>query len=350
MTVSQVNTFTVFCSQSARPPHLATRSAWSAFAASRRKQGRKRAAIFCRLRPSSSPPFCVQPALAVDVPTCSLQLVHTTMLHNFQLAQIVGLGRLTSCINMAKLLIRAGSHRGPFARRADASAARQRAVHVWRATIFHQLAARTGVQQLVLASCRRACARAGMCAAASDACFSDRAANASARRTGPCASGAGTSPRVASSPPAGPTCCGRVRPAAVCVRRLPPRGARDGSNPAHHSTCTRAYSALIACARTELRRPALGRRCEASMLQCLAAARPPAAIEATARRPRRRPRRKPSPPSLRIVRGQLLQVLHPLDARSLSAIVGRDVLWLIVSHHPHEIAGDFCGKVEDTIS
>ena len=41
----------------------------------------------------------------------------------------------------------------------------------------------------------------------------------------------GASSRAASSPPAGRT-CRVVRPAAVSVRRLPPQGARDGSNPA----------------------------------------------------------------------------------------------------------------------
>jgi len=47
-----------------------------------------------------------------------------------------------------------------------------------------------------------------------------------------------------------------ARPAAVCARRLPPQGARDGSNPADRSARIRADSALIACARTGLTRPA----------------------------------------------------------------------------------------------
>ena len=93
--------------------------------------------------PLLAPPSCVRPALAVDVPTCSLQLVHTTMLHNFQLAQFVvlGLDVVHQYGEAAQSRRAAGVRRGPFARRADASAARQRAVHVWRATIFHQLAA-----------------------------------------------------------------------------------------------------------------------------------------------------------------------------------------------------------------
>ena len=52
---------------------------------------------------------------------------------------------------------------------------------------------------------------------------------------------------LASSLPTERTC--RVaRPAAVRVRRLPPQGARDGSNPAGHRACTRADSDLIALA------------------------------------------------------------------------------------------------------
>ena len=78
-----------------------------------------------------------------------------------------------------------------------------------------------------------------------------------------------------------------ARLAAVCVRRLPPQGARDGSNSADHIACTRADSALIACARTGLRRPASGRRCD----------RPPPHRPRRSRcRRRRRCRRSPPTP------------------------------------------------------
>ena len=75
-----------------------------------------------------------------------------------------------------------------------------------------------------------------------------------------------------------------ARPAAVCVRRLPPQGARNGSNSADHIACTRTDSALIACARTGSRRLASGRRCD----------RPPPHRPPTSRRRRRRGRRPPA--------------------------------------------------------
>ena len=54
--------------------------------------------------PLLAPPFGVRPALAIDVPTCSLQLVHVhaTMLHNFHLDRIGA----WSYVNMAKLFVR----------------------------------------------------------------------------------------------------------------------------------------------------------------------------------------------------------------------------------------------------
>ena len=58
--------------------------------------------------PLLAPPFGVRPALAIDVPTCSLQLlhVHATVLHNFHLDQQVQHWRMVSYINMAKLFMR----------------------------------------------------------------------------------------------------------------------------------------------------------------------------------------------------------------------------------------------------
>ena len=54
--------------------------------------------------PLLPPPFCVRPALAVHVPTCSLHFVHVhaTMLHNFHLDRIGA----WSYVNMAKLFVR----------------------------------------------------------------------------------------------------------------------------------------------------------------------------------------------------------------------------------------------------
>ena len=54
--------------------------------------------------PLPPPPFCVRPALAVHVPTCSLHFVHVhaTMLHNFHLDHIGA----WSYVNMAKLFVR----------------------------------------------------------------------------------------------------------------------------------------------------------------------------------------------------------------------------------------------------
>ena len=84
-------------------------------------------------------------------------------------------------------------------------------------------------------------------------CCSDRAADAA---DGPCASGAGASPRAASSCRPSPRAA-VARPAAVCARRFLLK-VRDGSNPTDHSARARADSALIACAQTGLRRPASG--------------------------------------------------------------------------------------------
>ena len=55
-----------------------------------------------------APPFGVRPALVIDVPTCSLQLlhVHATVLHNFHLDQQFQHWRMVSYINMAKPFVR----------------------------------------------------------------------------------------------------------------------------------------------------------------------------------------------------------------------------------------------------
>ena len=194
--------------------------------ASRRKQGRKRAPLFCRLRPSSPRRRC---RCSRRRPACGLRSQSTcrharcssctppcctiSNLHNlWSLA-------LTSCINMAKLHNRRYS---PWAicttrRRICSEATRCTRVE---SNHFPPTCCTLVFSGLVLASCRRACARAGICAAASDACFSDRATNAGAQRTGPCASGAGASPRVASSLSAGRAHEPRRRAGAIRVRRL----------------------------------------------------------------------------------------------------------------------------------
>ena len=58
--------------------------------------------------PLLAPPFGVRPAIAIDVPTCSLQLlhVHATVLHNFHLDQQFHHWRMVSYINMAKPFMR----------------------------------------------------------------------------------------------------------------------------------------------------------------------------------------------------------------------------------------------------
>ena len=90
MTVSQLKSFHSFCSQSKRPPPESHRD----------RVGLK--ARFCWLGPSSprrrcrcsAPPSGMRPALAVHVPTCSMQLapVHAIMLHNFHLDQHSSIG------------------------------------------------------------------------------------------------------------------------------------------------------------------------------------------------------------------------------------------------------------------
>ena len=67
MTVSQVNTFTVLFIK--RAPHVRDGLGQGALLLAR-------AVLAAAALPLLSPPFCVRPALAVDVPTCSLYVVH----------------------------------------------------------------------------------------------------------------------------------------------------------------------------------------------------------------------------------------------------------------------------------
>ena len=175
-----------------------------------------------------------------------LQLVHTTMLHNFQLAQFVvlGLDVVHQYGEAAQSRRAAGVRRGPFARRADASAARQRAVHVWRATIFHQLAAHwcsaglcwrhVGGHVHVLAYAPRPPTRASAIAPPTPALSGPghaRAAPALLQEWHPRCQPAGRTSRVA-----GPVlfACGDYSSRCAHI-----------SNPAHQSAHTRADSALF---------------------------------------------------------------------------------------------------------
>ena len=84
--------FTTLCVQKAFSPRQKARAISST------------AVLAAAALPLLAPPFCVRPALAVDVPTYSLQLVHVhaTMLHNFHLGPTFQHWRMWSYINMAK--------------------------------------------------------------------------------------------------------------------------------------------------------------------------------------------------------------------------------------------------------
>ena len=103
MTVSQLKSFHSFCSQSERPPPRS-----SFFSEKRTKRApplRPAPAVLAAAALPLLPlPFCVRPALAVHVPTCSLHFVHVhaTMQQNFHLDRIGA----WSYVNMAKLFVR----------------------------------------------------------------------------------------------------------------------------------------------------------------------------------------------------------------------------------------------------
>ena len=198
MTVSQVNTFTVFVhkARATRPGRLGSRRA-SAGSGRPRRGGaaaarRRRPACGLRSRSTYRRARC---STTRDIWGCS---GGSDRLHAHHLC--------------------AGRRCGATARRADACAAKQRA-----ARVDEQPCVSTKLLHVVFSGFVMRHARA---CAARLAC---------ARRPGPRAA--------------------MARPAAVRVRRLlPPQGARDGSNPADARACTRADSTPIACARTGLRR------------------------------------------------------------------------------------------------
>ena len=127
------------------------------------------------------------------------------------------LRRMVSCINMATLLL---PHGLPIAAACSCTTCRRvcgdatDVMHGLHSTVFFVQCC--GLMMASCSACMSTCCTIGMCVEAFDACCSDRAADAGARQTGPCASGAGASPRASSSPPAGPTCCGG--PAGSCLR------------------------------------------------------------------------------------------------------------------------------------
>ena len=238
MTVSQVNTFTVFVhkARATRPGRLGSRRASAGSGRPRRggAAAARRRRPACGLRSRS---------------TCRRARCSTTR-------DIWGCSGGSDILHYAHHLC-AGRRCGATARRADACAAKQRA-----ARVDEQPCVSTKLLHVVFSGFVMRHARA---CAARLAC---------ARRPGPRAA--------------------MARPAAVRVRRLlPPQGARDGSNPADARACTRADSTLIACARTGLRRDrpwSLVRRCDGATAAAQAAnisplppSRPPPATHAANR-------------------------------------------------------------------
>ena len=257
MTVSQVNTFTVFVhkARATRPGRLGSRRASAGSGRPRRGSAaaarRRRPACGLRSRSTCRRARC---STTRDIWGCS---GGSDRLHAHHLC--------------------AGRRCGATARRADACAAKQRA-----ARVDEQPCVSTKLLHVVFSGFVMRHARA---CAARLAC---------ARRPGPRAA--------------------MARPAAVRVRRLlPPQGARDGSNPADARACTRADSTLIACARTGLRRD--------RPWSAAAMAPPPPHRPPTSRRCRRRGRRPPPTlptapqPSPSMVRATA-RTYHVLTART----------------------------------
>ena len=191
--------------------------------------------------------------------------------------------------------------RGTAARRAAAFAAAQR-----RARAAQHLSSPTGCtlcccccfDMASCSACMCSCSTIGMCVEELDACCSDRAAATGTWAAAPCASGA-----VASSRAEHPRCrpgprAAVARPAAVCVRRLPPRAevrATPRTQPLTAHAHVLTVCCVCACAQAETRpllcrRPRRRRLCPPAPPPRRRAAAPP-----RRRSPQRPPPRRPPP-------------------------------------------------------